>query len=217
MKKAILLANGESPTKKNIQYFKTLGYNTLVCADGGANSARKINVVPDFIIGDLDSITDSTLNYFKSKAEVIKISRQNDTDVEKALKYLIKKKYQHVILLGGTGDRLDHSFCNIGIVIKFFSKINISILHKNSFLKAYTGNVNMKAKKGETISLYGIDSLTKITSVGLKYKLKNISLPFGKKESTSNLATSENVNLKIDGGIILVIRDFQTLVKNDLI
>ncbi|MFZ1290614.1 MAG: thiamine diphosphokinase [Melioribacteraceae bacterium] len=217
MKKAILLANGEKPSRKNTKYFQSLGYKILICADGGANSARKINVIPDFIIGDLDSVTNETLEYFRQKTNIIKLTRQNDTDVEKALKYLIKKKYTDVILLGGTGDRLDHSFCNIGIILKFFNKIKISLLHKNSLLKAYSGNVNLKTKKGETISLYGIDNATKISSNGLKYKLNNISLPFGERESTSNLAVSENVNLKINGGIILIIRDFKTLVKHDLI
>lgn len=213
MKKAILIANGECPTKKIINYFKSIGYNTIVCADGGANSAKKINLIPDIIVGDLDSISESTQKYFKDKCLIIKISRQNDTDVEKALKYLIKKKFSEVILLGGTGDRLDHSFCNIGIVIKFYNKIKISLLHKNSLLRAYSGEINLTVNKGETISLYGIEEKTKIISSGLRYPLKNIALPFGKKESTSNEAVSQNVKLKINNGIILIIRDFKTMVK----
>ena len=217
MKKAILIANGESPSKKIINYFKSIGYGTIVCADGGANSAKKINLIPDIIVGDLDSISEKTLNFYKDKCLIIKISRQNDTDVEKALKYLTKKKFSEVILLGGTGDRLDHSFCNIGIVIKFYHKIKITLLHKNSLLRAYSGEIILTAQEGETLSLYGIDDKTKISSSGLKYPLKNISLPFGKKESTSNLAVSQNIKLKIDGGIILIIRDYHTMVKHGFI
>ncbi|MBK8946029.1 MAG: thiamine diphosphokinase [Ignavibacteriae bacterium] len=217
MKKAILIANGDKPTKKIISYFQKLGYKTIICADGGANSAKKIKVIPDFIIGDLDSVTNETLKYFRGKSEIIKLSRQNDTDVEKALKFLIKKKYNEIVLLGATGDRLDHSLCNIGIVLKFFDKMKITLVHKNSILKAYTGIVNIETEIGETISLYGIESLTKITSVGLKYKLKNIPLPFGEKESTSNMAVAQNIKLKISNGKILVVRDLKTLIKYDLV
>ena len=217
MKKALLLANGDAPKKSQIKYLQRKEFDFLICADGGANSAKKLNIIPNLIIGDLDSITENNEKYYSDKSEIIKISRQNDTDVEKALKYLIRKKFDEVILLGATGDRLDHSICNLGIVIKFFNKIKISILHEQSFLKAYDNDVELKTEKNEIISLYGFDTATKITSKGLKYPLKNISLPFGERESTSNVATSEMVYLKITGGIIFVIRDFNTLQKNDLI
>ena len=217
MKKALLLANGDAPKISQIKYLQKKGFNYFICADGGANSAMKLKINPNIIIGDLDSISPSTEKYFSEKSEIIKISRQNDTDVEKALKYLIKKKYDEVILLGATGDRLDHTICNLGIVIKFYNKIKISILHEKSFLKAYNQNVELRTIKDEVISLYGFDNKTKITSMGLKYSLKNASLQFGQKESTSNVAKGEKVKLNISGGIIFVIREFKTLQLNDLI
>jgi thiamine pyrophosphokinase len=69
----------------------------------------------------------------------------------------------------------------------------------------------------ETISLYGFDERTKITSTGLKYPLKKTRLPFGKRESTSNAAVNNMIKLKIERGIIFVIRDFNTLRKHGLL
>ncbi|MCX6167895.1 MAG: thiamine diphosphokinase [Ignavibacteriales bacterium] len=216
MKKCIILANGQPPRKKYFDYLIKNDYQTLICADGGANSAEKLNIIPDYIIGDLDSINPGVYDYYYEKCEIIKITRQNDTDVEKCLKFAIKKKYDEVILLGATGDRLDHSFCNIGIVLKFFDKIIIKIIHHKSILTAFTGKVRLKTFPKETISIYGIDSKTKIYSHGLKYELKNISLPFGIKESTSNVALQNEVELDIRGGIVFVIRDFETMRKYGL-
>jgi len=192
-------------------------YNTLICADGGANSARKLNLIPDFIIGDLDSVSKSTLNYFRGKSIIHKIGRQNDTDVEKCLKFAISIRISEAILTGVTGDRLDHTFCNLGIVLKFFNKIKLSIIAEDSYLSAYSGNIELKTLPGETISLYGFNENTKIVSEGLKYPLKNIPLPFGVKESTSNVAVASKVKLKITGGRIFIIRDFNKMKKNDLI
>jgi len=217
MKKSIIIANGDIPKKKQIVYLQKIGFEKIICADGGANSARKLNIIPDLIIGDLDSITKDNLKYYKSKAKIIKYKRQNDTDVEKSLKYLISKGFEEVVLLGATGNRLDHTICNLGIVIKYFDKIKISILHGNSFLRAYNSEVELPTVKGETISLYGFDDKTKIQSKGLKYPLNNISLPFGKRESTSNVAINTKVSLKIKGGIVFVIRDFNIMKKNDFI
>ncbi len=74
----------------------------------------------------------------------------------------------------------------------------------------------MKTFPGETISLYGISPKTKITSEGLKYELKNTPLPFGVRESTSNIAKKNLVKLKIANGVVFVIRDVKTMIEYDL-
>jgi thiamine pyrophosphokinase len=175
-----------------------------------------LGLTPDYIIGDLDSISKESIKKFKNTSKFLQYKRQNDTDVEKCLKFAIKNKYDEALLIGVTGNRLDHTICNLGIVLKFFNKIELSLLAENSFLKPYTGDVQLKSQKGEVISLYGFDKKTKITSKGLKYQLKNISLPFGEKESTSNVSTSNSIQLKIRNGIIFIIRDFNTMKKYDL-
>lgn len=214
LKKCIILANGKPPAKRIITFLQKHNYSTLICADGGANKAKKLNLIPDIIIGDLDSIYDSTLRVFKKKSKIIKLIRQNDTDVEKCIKYAIGKGFNEAVLLGVTGNRLDHTFCNLGIVIKFFKLIKLKIIAEESLLIPFTGRVELNTIPGEIISIYGLDKKTKITSEGLKYPLKNIILPFGEKESTSNVAVGEKINLKISGGIIFVIRNFNTARKN---
>jgi thiamine pyrophosphokinase len=216
MKKCIILANGKPPKKSIISFFRKNGYESLICADGGANSALKMNLVPDAIIGDLDSISPNALRIFIRTSNTIQLKRQNDTDVEKCLKYAIKKKNDEVLLVGVTGNRLDHTICNLGIVLKFLNQINISLVAEDSFLKPYKGNVELKSTIGETISIYGFDKKTKITSTGLKYELKNIFLPFGERESTSNVAKKNIVQLKISHGVVFVVRDVNFMIKHDL-
>ncbi len=213
MKKCIIIANGKCPKKSEIKYFVEQGYSTIICADGGANSAMKLKIIPDYIIGDLDSVEESTLKYFKGISQIIQFKRQNDTDVEKCLKFAIKKNFTKAVLLGSTGDRLDHSICNLGIVLKYYDKIKIYLLSGESFLVPVKGKCNFNSSKGELISIYGFDKKTKFTSTGLKYPLKNISLPFGEKESTSNRAVKDKVGLKTNGGVGFVIRYFK-MIKN---
>jgi thiamine pyrophosphokinase len=216
-KKCIILANGKPPARNVITYLRKKGYNTLICADGGANYAKKLKLVPDVIVGDLDSIEHSILREFKNTSVIIKITRQNDTDVEKCIKYALKNLFNDIILMGVTGDRLDHTFCNLGIVLKFYKQIKLKILAENSLLIPYSGEVTLRTVAGETISLYGFNKRTRISSKGLKYKLDNIPLPFGTRESTSNRAVKDLVKLKISGGVIFVIRDYHVMKSNDLL
>lgn len=217
MKKCIIIANGRAPSKKVISFFNKKGYSTLICADGGANSALKLGLVPDFIIGDLDSVSVEAINFFSGKSTIIKIERQNDTDVEKCLKFAIRKGFSEALLLGVTGDRLDHTICNLGIVLKFYDKIKCNIVAENSFLTPTDKTTLLKSKPGETISLYAFNSKTKITSKGLKYPLHNSILPFGQRESTSNVSTKKEVKLIVKGGIVFIIRDYKFISENDLI
>jgi thiamine pyrophosphokinase len=215
--KAIILANGQPPHKSVIRFLIKAGYTTFICADGGANTAYKLGLIPDFIIGDFDSINDKTFSFFNGKSKIIQIQRQNDTDVEKCLKFAIKKKIKEVVLLGGTGDRLDHSFCNLGIVLKYSDRIKIKAIHQKSILSVCSGTVSLDTIPKEIISVYGFDEKTKILSSGLKYSLRNVALPFGKKESTSNVALSKKVELEIKNGKVFVIREFNLLRKYGLV
>lgn len=216
MKKCIVIANGRPPSKSQIRYLNRLGYKTIFCADGGADHAYRMGINPDFIIGDLDSVSDKVLRFFKSKSEIFRISRQTDTDVEKTLKHAFKLGYREAILMGVTGDRLDHTLCNLGIVLKFFSRIKCLIIAENSVLLPLTGHNEIRTQAGETISFYGFNKKTRISSRGLKYPLNRTALPFGEKESTSNVALKERVNINVEGGIVFMIRDFKYLKSNDL-
>ncbi|MEJ2104850.1 MAG: thiamine diphosphokinase [Ignavibacteriaceae bacterium] len=153
MKKCIILANGKPPKKKKITLFQRKDFKTLICADGGANSALKMNLTPNFIIGDLDSISAEALKKFKITSKILKLKRQDDTDVEKCLKFAIKKKYAEALLVGVTGNRLDHTFCNLGIVLKFFPNIKMSLIAEDSFLKPYGGSVK-NSSRGNNFDLW---------------------------------------------------------------
>ncbi len=217
MKSCIIIANGDSPKSRLIKHLQQNGAKYLIAADGGANSAYKLGIVPNCIIGDFDSIKPKVKKYFSGKSEIIKYERQDDTDVEKALKHAIEKEYKTAYLLGGTGDRMDHSICNLGIVLKYYNRIRIILLHGKTILHPYSTDVTLQTIAHETISLYAFDDKTTITSEGLKYPLTNATLRFGENESTSNEALGNEVKLKISNGIIFVIRKLKVVQKNGFI
>ena len=81
--------------------------DVIVCADGGANRARERDLVPDFIVGDLDSILPETRAAFP-QTQYIHRPSQDATDLEKTLQFAIEQGIQKVLLVGITGLRFDH-------------------------------------------------------------------------------------------------------------
>ncbi|MFW2367159.1 MAG: thiamine diphosphokinase, partial [Desulforhopalus sp.] len=59
----------------------------LIAADGGANHCFQLNITPDILLGDLDSIRPAVLNHYrKTEVAISKYPTEKDaTDLEIAL------------------------------------------------------------------------------------------------------------------------------------
>lgn len=214
MKKCLILANGEAPVKAEIEFILGSGYKTLICADGGANTAFEYELIPDFIVGDFDSVKKEVLDFYYGKSTIKQFYGQDDTDVEKCLRFAIDKGYRKAIITGGTGDRLDHSFSNLAVCLRFSDEIEVNLIHKKSLLFVHHGKVKIKTTPGEPISIYGFDKNTLLKSKGLKYDLHNTAFPFGIRESSSNEAADSEIELEISEGKIILIRNYKDAVEN---
>ena len=129
VKRALILANGTPPSKRLLQkHLATVDW--FVCADGGANTAARFGCVPDLIIGDLDSVSKDTLSVFRN-VEVKKLKDQNSTDLEKALKSVIRKNMKEIIVLGATGGRFDHAIGNMSALAKFSRQASITFIERS--------------------------------------------------------------------------------------
>lgn len=83
----------------------------MLCAaaDSGLDTAFAAGIVPDYAVGDMDSIADPELLSRLPAERVFKMPRDKDlTDTELALELLREKGCDETILIGGSGGRLDH-------------------------------------------------------------------------------------------------------------
>ncbi len=215
MKIAVIIGNGKKPGKAVLNYILNSGPVFIVAADGGANHLYELDIIPDLIIGDMDSISEEAKIYFQSKSTFEKLERQDDTDIEKAVKYLIDQNYTEAYLVSCDGFRLDHSINNISHLIKYFDRIKLKFIDSETFAVPYANKINLTTQLGETISLYGFSDKTRVTSLGLKYPLERTLLQFGFSDSTSNEANADSIHLEIEDGIIIIFRNLQTALKYD--
>jgi len=173
----VVIANGKTP-KSGLLNKLVSQADIIVAADGGSNICHKNGIVPDYIVGDLDSIKQKTKSFFK-EAEIVHCPDQNETDLLKTLKFCEALKPEKVIVTAITGKRFDQSISNIFILqsanfefeVRFYDDYGItSIISKEKILEL---------PLGQTISLFSFKPVYGITLEGFKYPLKNQDFPDG--------------------------------------
>ncbi len=201
---ALIICNGEMPSSKHLStLLKSKPF--ILCADGGANKARSFGILPDTIIGDLDSITKQTRLAF-SNIPTIHLADQNSTDLEKALNFLMKNKFQSATIIGATGERADHALVNYSILLKYYGKLHLEFFDDYCTIQILKKKISFSAVIGQPISILPMGKCSGIVTNGLKYPLRNESLELGVREGSSNEAIKTSVSISVRTGALLLFK-----------
>lgn len=201
-RRALILANGAAPTKSLLRTARKHA-EFFICADGGANTAARLGEKPDMIIGDLDSISSATVKVFRSVL-TRRIADQNSTDLEKALRLLIRKGYTHIDVLGALGGRVDHVAGNLSALGKFQRHTSLRFLDNDGVLIPVGSSLNRATGPGTTVSLIPLNRCEGIVTSGLRWELKNGTLELGAREGTSNVVRSSPFSISVRRGQLLL-------------
>ncbi len=202
MRRALVICNGEMLSKKAIAPLLH-GVQFIVCADGGADKARKLGIRPDVIIGDLDSISPAARKLF-SGVKTIRVESQYSTDLEKALDYLLKHRYRSAVVVGAMGGRPDHSFSNLSILKKYHKRIHLLFADSLCDIQIIDRRIVFESDLGSVVSLLPLGRCDGITTTGLEFPLHNESLELGVREGTSNRVVSSPVKISFKKGSLLL-------------
>ncbi|CAG7840678.1 thiamine pyrophosphokinase [Clostridium novyi B str. ATCC 27606] len=206
--RVVIVSGGEAPTYSLLKKeLKEESY--LIAADSGTNVLFKYDIFPQLIIGDLDSINNTALNYYKNRnTSIMEYPPEKDyTDTEIAVNEAIKLGASEIVLLGCTGSRIDHLFGNIGMLLKCL-KVGVLayIKDENNTIVLRDSSIKIKGKMGKLFSLipYGGD-VNKLSIIGAKYPLKNYCLESGSAIGISNEFLEEEVDINFEKGKLLII------------
>jgi len=205
-KRALVIANGDPPRKQRLQSLAREA-NVIICADGGANIALKSGIVPDVIVGDLDSIHAEALVKFH-RVPTHEDRDDQTTDLEKAILWAIKAKFDRITVAGATGKRIDHSAGNLGVLAKYYPDAIIRFVDDLGEISYVGRELVFEAKKGDVVSLIPLSRCEGIITKGLRYALEGEALELGVREGTSNVVDSSSVSIKVKKGHLLLFKLF---------
>ncbi len=192
---ALLVLNGELPKKnKVLQLIKT--HPHIVCADGGANGLISLNIKPDVIVGDLDSVSAKTLSKC-SRSLVIRQSHQDQSDFEKSLSYLKQNHFKSICVVGGSGHRTDHAFCNHALSFAWLKYFDLHFYEKTFRIYPIDKARSFKARPKSIVSVLPFGQVLGLKYKGLHYQnLKTIISFTNVLQSNFNTRPSFRIDFK---------------------
>ena len=193
----------------------------LIAADRGLEFFLEHQLLPDVAIGDFDSLSEEGRGFleihekgsgngeipyggmmgwkvqksFRDEVKEITVIRlrpeKDDSDTQSAMNYAIQNGAKKIMVLGVTGNRVDHLMANFGLLV---------LAKKQEIIK-----------KSEQIGKYGSfftlgGDVTGLTLEGFKYSLDNYHLTTADSGLTvSNEIVSEKAKVTYRSGTLLMI------------
>lgn len=155
----------------------------LVGVDGGADVIAATGLMPQAIIGDLDSIADAA--GWPGDVRILRIEEQMTTDFEKAL-YATRAPL--TIAMGMTGRRFDHTLAALHVVTRYAADRKIIIVDGADLALALSGPFAFAVAAGDKVSVHPLLPIRFRHSTGLRYDLAGLAMASGTMIGTSNQA-----------------------------
>ena len=175
----------------------------IIAADGGLQHTQQLQITPNEILGDFDS-----LGYAPAGANVFPVEK-DDTDAMLAVRRGLELGYREFLLYGSLdGPRLDHTVANFQTLQFLADRNAFGILCGISTMAAVVknGTIFFPAGCHGTVSVFcmGADAAG-VHLKGLYYPLENGTLTAGFPLGVSNHFTGEAAEISVENGSLLVI------------
>ncbi|HEX8227817.1 MAG TPA: thiamine diphosphokinase [Chloroflexia bacterium] len=186
--------------------------DVVIAADGGSTLAARLGLVPDLVIGDLDSSDPDLVETLAG--EGIKFDRfqhetKLETDTELAVLAALEWQPDTVLVLGGIGGRLDHSVaCLLLLTHPRLVEHDVWLVDgKQVAMLAKAGRwTDLPASMGDTVSLLPVGmEATGVKTSDLLYPLDSETLLVGRGRGVSNEVTGSRPSVFYETGLLMAI------------
>ncbi len=213
VKRAIIFTGGEVFAESLESLGISAGNRTILAADSGYNTAKRLGVEPDLLVGDLDSIDRTKLDdgELERLEKLIVPAIKDDTDTQLAVDTLLERGVRELTIVGGLGGRLDHTLSTV-FLLEYISDKGASATitdgrNRVRIMKADGEPQTMRVERGyKYLSLVALsDKCEGVSISGVYYPLENTTLERRYSFAVSNEITSEFAEIKLESGVMLVI------------
>ncbi len=181
-------------------------FDEIIAVDSGVEHLFKLSLVPTTLIGDLDSISENSLDKVKKNGvDIIAFNSNKDqTDFELALNYLEGVENSIIYIIGGESGEIDH-LLSIFLLIpskSFFENI-IWVYGDKKII--FRQKLKLNVKKMSKFSIIPLSDLSNLSIDGAEWNLENKNIQFGETTTLRNVANKDEINVNCDTGVFAFI------------
>jgi len=202
---AVIFANGEPPESPFNH-----PYDLLIAADGGAQHASRLGLLPGVVIGDLDSLPRDLEADLRTKGvRIIQYPENKDqSDLELALDYAAAAGATEITCLALLGGRPDMSLANLlTLASPRFRKIRMQAAAGATALHVLhgPGKLSLQGAAGDRVSAVPLNGdAAGVTYAGLAWPLQDETLAFGAGRGLSNRMAADLATISLKEGVLLI-------------
>ena len=204
VKRGLLLIGGAGPGTDALALVAQ-GMDLIVAADSGLEPALAAGLVPDLVVGDMDSLSSVSLLDRLPPSHILTFPRDKDeTDTEIGLRIMKERGCTDITLAGGGSCRIDHL---LGLAA-LFERAAPPTRWLTDFeeVRLIEGEAEFGGWQGCAVSIFPIGRrAARMHSEGLQWPLDGLVFRRG-FGGISNRATAARVRITVGVGRLLVIR-----------
>ena len=183
--RAVILTNGTLTDPQQARRHLRAG-DRLICADAGARHAIAMGLVPDVVVGDLDSLD------AEQRAQLVEAGVRFDvypkhkdkTDLELALRLAVTEGATEIVLLATQGGRLDQSLANLLLLTcPEWASVSMHIIEEDqtAWVLRDEGHCTVVGTIGDTLSLVPLTlTVTGVHLRGVQWPLHELHVADGR-------------------------------------
>ena len=189
----------------------------VIAVDGGLGYCSVLELEPDLILGDFDSVSEQereAIELLKAQIpeRIIQLPDvKDDTDTLAAIRIGLENGYDRFLIYGGTGGRLEHTFANIQCLLYLKNHNAVGYLMDGSGMICVLQNEEVKLKDNLEgyLSLFSLGKEAKgVTIRGMKYELDNATITNDFPVGISNEFIGQEALVKVEDGELLMIINY---------
>ena len=210
MSRIVIFANGVLTEPDRLRH-RLRPTDRIFCADGGTAHALALGLMPQAIIGDLDSLPPQLISEMEAAGVAIyrHPARKDQTDLELAFQLAIAQKPDEILLVTALGGRLDQMLANIFLLTRpEYASTRLTLVdgrQEATVLHAHQA-VTLTGQPGEVLSLVPLTpTVQQVKLTGVEWPLEGATLLFGSTLSISNALIANQATIQIGDGTILVV------------
>ncbi|MEP1768573.1 MAG: thiamine diphosphokinase [Sulfitobacter sp.] len=171
----------------------------LMAVDGGLIMAQAAGIMPQAVVGDMDSAPPDALALVPKERQHC-ISEQQSTDFDKALRHV---QAPVMVGVGFCGGRIDHQLAAFHTLLERADRPCI-LLWENEVILIAPPQISLPTQKGDVVSLFPLVPVIGRSS-GLEWPIDGLAFGPGAQSGTSNRALGP-ITLEMDAaGMVLIV------------